>query len=46
MLSNAQSYLQEAPWYGLFPGLAVTVTVLSLDALSRGLNRGLSDRSL
>jgi peptide/nickel transport system permease protein len=44
MLSTAQSYLQEAPWYGLFPGLAVTVTVLSLDAIARGLNRGLSGR--
>jgi peptide/nickel transport system permease protein len=46
MLSTAQSYLQEAPWYGVFPGLAVTLAVLSLDAIARGLNRGLTDRSL
>jgi peptide/nickel transport system permease protein len=46
MLSTAQSYLQEAPWYGLFPGVAVTLAVISLDAVARGLNRGLVDRSL
>jgi peptide/nickel transport system permease protein len=46
MLSSAQAYLQEAPWYGVFPGLAITLAVLFLDAIARGLNRGLTDRSL
>ena len=46
MLSSAQGYLQEAPWYGVFPGAAVTLTVLAFDAVARGLNRGLTDRTL
>jgi peptide/nickel transport system permease protein len=46
MLSSAEPYLQQAPWYALFPGLALTLTVLSLDAVARGLSRALTDRSL
>lgn len=45
MLSTAQTYLQQSPWYGLFPGLAITLTVVSLDALARGLSRATGDRS-
>jgi peptide/nickel transport system permease protein len=42
MLSIAQGYLAQAPWYGIFPGLAVTVTVLALDSVARGLGRQLT----
>jgi len=45
MLSTAQTYLQQSPWYGLFPGLAITLTVFSLDALARGLSQATGDRS-
>lgn len=33
MLSAGKDYLYQAPWYGLYPGLALTLTVLSLNAL-------------
>lgn len=45
MLSTAQTYLQQSPWYGLFPGLAITLTVFSLDALARGLSQATGERS-
>jgi len=35
MLSSGQSYLAQAPWYGLFPGVILTITVLSLDIAAR-----------
>lgn len=37
MLSTGRSYLSQAPWYGIFPGLAVAITVFSLDELSKAL---------
>lgn len=37
MLYAARSYLSHAPWYGVFPGLFITVLILGLDALSGGL---------
>ena len=33
MLSAGKDYLYRAPWYGFFPGLALTLVVLSLNAL-------------
>jgi ABC-type dipeptide/oligopeptide/nickel transport system permease subunit len=35
MLSIGRQHLFEAPWYGIFPGLAIALTVYALDELSR-----------
>ena len=35
MLSIGRQHLFEAPWYGIFPGLAIAMTVYALDELSR-----------
>ncbi|MHB1533384.1 MAG: ABC transporter permease [Acidimicrobiales bacterium] len=35
MLSDSQSFLAQAPWYGLFPGIVLTITVLCLDIVAR-----------
>lgn len=37
MLSVGRQHLYEAPWYGIFPGLAIAVTVYALDELSKAL---------
>ena len=42
MLKDARSYLAQAPWMAVYPGLALALTVLSFniigDALSERLN--------
>ena len=45
MLQTAKSYLYQNPWYGIFPGLALVVTVGCLDRIGAGLQRafGTSD---
>lgn len=37
MLSTGQNYMYMAPWYGIFPGLAITLLVLGLYLLGDGL---------
>jgi peptide/nickel transport system permease protein len=37
MLYSARSYLSQSPWYGIFPGIFITLLILALDALSMGL---------
>lgn len=37
MLQDSRSYLFQNPWYGVFPGVALTLTVLCLDRVGRGL---------
>lgn len=39
MLSDAQGYLQTAPWYALAPGLAIVCLVLGLSLLGEGMQR-------
>lgn len=34
MLNTGRSFLYQAPWYGLFPGVVITLSVLSLNALA------------
>jgi peptide/nickel transport system permease protein len=34
MLNTGRSFLHQAPWYGLFPGILITASVLSLNALA------------
>ncbi len=44
MLRTGKSYLYESPTYAVLPGLALTLTILSLDTLGRTLARVLEDR--
>ncbi len=39
MLNTGRSFLYQAPWYGLFPGILLTAAVLSLNGLADGLQR-------
>ena len=39
MLSDAQGYLQGAPWYALSAGLAIVWVVLGFALLSEGIQR-------
>jgi peptide/nickel transport system permease protein len=45
MLSEARNYLRVAPWTALFPGLAVTLTVISLTLVGRRLQRRFEGRT-
>lgn len=44
MLTNAQQYLQTAPWLALFPGFAIFITLLSFNFLGDGLRDALDPR--
>lgn len=37
MLQTAKSYLYQNPWYAIFPGIVLIITVLCLDRLGHGL---------
>ena len=41
MLDTGRGFLSQAPWLGLFPGLAVTLTILGLNALGDALREAL-----
>jgi len=44
MLRTGKSFLYEAPTYAVLPGIALTLTILSLDTLGRTLASVLEDR--
>ncbi len=44
MLRTGKSYLYEAPYYAVLPGIVLTLTILSLDTLGRVLASVLEDR--
>jgi peptide/nickel transport system permease protein len=44
MLSIGRGYLAQAPWYGIFPGLAITLLVMGLYLLGDGLRDALDPR--
>lgn len=44
MLQDAQSYFTDAWWMGLFPGLLISMTVLSLNFIGDGLRDALDPR--
>lgn len=44
MLYNAQSYLWNAPWVALYPGLMIVITVLSINFVGDGLRDALDPR--
>lgn len=39
MLRTGKSYLYEAPYYAVLPGIALTLTILAFDTIGRGLAR-------
>jgi len=41
MLQQARLYLTENPWYGIFPGVAITTLVLGLNLVADGLRNAL-----
>ena len=44
LLRTGKSFLYEAPTYAVLPGIALTLTILSLDTLGRTLAAVLEDR--
>jgi peptide/nickel transport system permease protein len=44
MLNDSRAYLREAPWYGLWPGVALTVLLVALNYLSDALRDALDPR--
>jgi peptide/nickel transport system permease protein len=44
MLSEGRSYIQDAPWMGLFPGLAIVLSVIGFNFLGDGLRDALDPR--
>lgn len=44
MLQAAQSYLYQAPTYGIFPGLAITLMVIGMNYLADGLQDAIDPR--
>lgn len=45
MLGTGKSYLYEAPYYAVLPGIVLTLTILSFDTLGRYLDNRLGRRS-
>jgi peptide/nickel transport system permease protein len=45
MLAEGRQYLRQAPWYGVFPGLALTVFVLGLNSLADALRDTVDPRA-
>jgi peptide/nickel transport system permease protein len=45
MLSSAQGYISQAPWYALFPGAAIAITALAFNLLGDGLRDILDPRA-
>lgn len=44
MLNAAQVYVREAPWLAAFPGLAITISVTSVNFVGEGLRESLDPR--
>lgn len=44
MLAEAQNYLTQAPWLGVFPGVAIFLTTLSFNLLGDGVRDALDPR--
>jgi peptide/nickel transport system permease protein len=45
MLSDAQTYLSQAPWMAIAPGVTIAIAVLGLNLLGDGLRDWLDPRS-
>jgi peptide/nickel transport system permease protein len=44
MLSTGRTYIRDAPWIAVFPGLAIMIVVLALNLLGDGLREALDPR--
>ena len=44
MLNDSRAYLREAPFYGLWPGMALTILLVGLNFLSDALRDALDPR--
>jgi peptide/nickel transport system permease protein len=44
MLNDSRAYLREAPWFGLWPGVALTILLVGLNYLSDALRDALDPR--
>ena len=44
MLQESRQYLRQAPWFGVFPGLALAILLLGLNYLSDALREALDPR--
>ena len=44
MLSSGREYLRDSPWLGIFPGLAILLTVLAFNLLGDGMRDALDPR--
>ncbi len=44
MLSESRGFIQDAPWLGIFPGLAIMVTVMGFNFLGDGLRDALDPK--
>jgi len=45
MLKDGQSFMQQAPWVAIFPGLAIALTVLGFNLIGDGLRDALDPRT-
>lgn len=39
MLQQGKGFMHQAPWYSIMPGVLLTITVLSLDLMGRGMQK-------
>jgi peptide/nickel transport system permease protein len=44
LLAMGRGYLEQAPWLGAFPGLAIFLTVLGFNLLGDGIRDALDPR--
>ncbi len=44
MLNDSRAYLRQAPWYGLWPGIALTILLIALNYLADALRDALDPR--
>jgi peptide/nickel transport system permease protein len=45
MLNTGRSFLHQAPWYAVFPGLTLTILILALNLFSDALQQALDPRA-
>jgi len=41
MLNDSRAFLRDAPWYGVYPGLALAILLIGLNFLADALREGL-----
>ena len=46
MLNESRQFLRDAPWFGVFPGIALTVLVLGLNSFADAMRDALDPRSI